>query len=98
MTLAANIDTAGITNKGGGNFTVLSFSDNQKEIYELSFGDTFSMLQCPCIDWSRTGYPCKHFFAICNKYSAWSWNELSKLYTENPFLNLDFRGHSYSQF
>ena len=47
------------------------------------------MPKCSCIDWSRTGYPCKYFFAIFNKYPAWSWNDLSKLYTENPFLNLD---------
>ena len=89
MTLAANIDTSGITNTGGGKFAVLSFSDNQQEIYELSFGDTLSMPKCSCIDWSRTGYPCKHFFAIFNKYPAWSWNDLSRLYTESPFLNLD---------
>ena len=57
MTLAANIDTSVIKNTGGGHFAVLSFSDNQKEIYELSFDDTLSMPQCSCIDWSITGYP-----------------------------------------
>ena len=86
-------------NKGGGNFAVLSFSDNQKEIYELYFGDTLSMTKCPCIDWNRTGYPCKHFFfAISNKYPAWLWNDLSKLYTENPFLNLDLEVISIANF
>ena len=29
------------------------------------------------------------FFATFNKYPAWPWNDLSKLYTESPFLNLD---------
>ena len=89
MTLAANIDTSGITNKGGGNFVVLIFSDSQKKIHELTFSETFSMPKCPCIDWSRTGYPCKHFFAIFNKSPSWSWNDLSKVCTESPFLNLD---------
>ena len=40
MTLAANTDTSVIKNAGGGHFAVLSFSDNHKEIYKLSFGDT----------------------------------------------------------
>lgn len=89
MTLAAIIDTSEITNKGGGKFALMSFSGNQKERYELAFGDTLSMPKCSCIDWNRTGYPCKHFFAVFNKYLAWSWNDLSKLYTESLFLNLD---------
>ena len=88
MTLAGNMGASGIINTGG-NFLVLSFSDNQKEIYELFFGDTLSMPKCSYSDWSRTGYRCKHFFAIFNKYPAWSWSDLSKLYKENPFLNLD---------
>ena len=90
MTIAANIDTSGVKNTGGGHFAVLSFSGNQKEIYELSFDDSLSLPQCSCIDWSRTGYPCKHFFVIFNKYLAWS--------RRKPFFKFGFRGHSYSQF
>ena len=47
------------------------------------------MPKCSCNDWGRTGYLYKDFFAIFKKYPAWSWKDLSKLYTESPFLNLD---------
>ena len=87
--MAENIDLSGIINTGGGNFTVVSFSSNSKQIYELCFGDTCSMPKCSCNDWGRTGYLYIHFFAIFKKYPAWSWKDLSKLYTESPFLNLD---------
>ena len=87
--MAENIDLSGIINTGGGNFTVVSFSSNSKQRYELCFGDTCSMPKCSCNDWGRTGYLYKHFFAIFKKYPAWSLKDLSKLYTESPFLNLD---------
>ena len=47
------------------NFTVVSFSSNFKQRYELcfGFGDTCSMPKCSCNDWGRTGYLRKHFFA-----------------------------------
>ena len=67
----------------------MSFLNNYKEQYELCFGNTCSMPKCSCNDWGRTGYVCKHFFAIFKKYPAWSWIDLSKLYKESPFLNLD---------
>ena len=47
------------------------------------------MPKCSYNDWGRTGYLCKHFFAVFKKYPAWPWKDLSKLYTESPFLNLD---------
>ena len=89
--LAENIDLSRIVNTGGGNFTVVSFSSNSKQRYELCFGNTSSMPKCSCNDWGRTGYLCKHFFAIFKKYPAWTWKDLSKLFTESPFLNLDLQ-------
>ena len=38
--MAENIDLSRIVNTGGGNFTVVSFSSNSKQRYELFFGDT----------------------------------------------------------
>ena len=39
----------------------------------------------------------KHFFAIFRKYSeVWSWNALSNLYKNSPFLNLDDSGEEES--
>ena len=56
------------------------------------------MPKCSCIDLRRTGYLCKHFFAIFNKYSALSWTDLSKSYTESPFLNLNLEIISIASF
>ena len=70
ISLAENIDLSGIINTGGGNFTIVSFPSNSKQRYELCFGDTCSMPKCSCNDWCRTGYLCKHFFAIFKKYPA----------------------------
>ena len=89
ISLAENTDLSGIINTGLGNFTVVSFSSNSTQRYELCFGHTCSMPKCSCNDWGRTGYLWKHFFAIFKKYPAWSWKDFSKLYTESPFLNLD---------
>ena len=83
--MAENIDLSGIINTGGGNFTVVSFSINSKQRYELCFDDTCSMLKCSCNDWGRTGYLCKHFFASFKKYPAWSWKDLSK-FIKNVFF------------
>ena len=85
ISLAENIDLSGIINTGGGNFTVVSFSINSKQRYELCFDDTCSMLKCSCNDWGRTGYLCKHFFASFKKYPAWSWKDLSK-FIKNVFF------------
>lgn len=56
------------------------------------------MPKCSCIDLRRTGYLCKHFFAIFNKYSALPWTDLSKSYTERPFLNLNLEIISIASF
>ena len=45
MTLTTIIDTSGITNVEGQNFSVLSFSNNQQEIHEIFLGETLSMLK-----------------------------------------------------
>lgn len=37
----------------------------------------------------RNFLPCKHFFAVF-KFSNQSWRNLSPLYIESPYLNLDF--------
>ena len=84
--MAENTDLSGIINTGGGNFTVVSFSSKSKQRCELRFGDTCSRPKCSCNDCNDL---CKHFFAIFKKYPAWSWKDLSKLYTECLFLNLD---------
>ena len=87
--MASKCDLSGISCKGDGKFSVLSFSNQQKSCYDLSFGDENTMPKCSCPDWSITGYPCKHFFAVFETFPAWSWQNMSSLYTKSPFLNLD---------
>ena len=56
------------------------------------------MPKCSYTDLRRTGYLCKHFFTIFNKYSALPWTDLSKSYTESPFLNLNLEIISIASF
>ena len=47
------------------------------------------MPKCSCYDWGKTGYLCKHFFAVFEKFASWSFYALSSIYIDSPFLNLD---------
>ena len=41
------------------------------------------------IDFSLTGLPCKHFFAVFKHYPKWQWESFPEKYRENPYLTLD---------
>ncbi|XP_065682897.1 uncharacterized protein LOC136071707 isoform X1 [Hydra vulgaris] len=88
MSLASHIDLSGVFVKETGKFACSSFA-NSAEFHHISFGDSVTMPNCTCQDWKRTGYLCKHFFAVFNKFPSWSWYNLSQLYIYSPFLNLD---------
>ena len=60
----------------------------------LSFGDEKNMPRCSCPDFSHTGLPCWHFFAVFNYYPKWQWTSLPGQYTEHPNISLD--GNSIS--
>ena len=60
-----------------------------RESYEVHFGNGNEMPKCSCLDWIKSGYLCKHFFPIFEKYPSWPFNTLSPLYRNSPFLNLD---------
>ena len=47
------------------------------------------MPSCSCYTWKKSAYPCKHFFAVFQKFAAWNWDALSGLYKNSPYLNLD---------
>ena len=64
-------------------------SENSNDTYTLCFGDDKNMPSCSFPAWSELYYPCKHFFSIFEKFPLWSWEHLSSLYTNSPFLNLD---------
>lgn len=57
--------------------------------YQVTMGSEKEFPNCTCEDFRRNFLPCKHFFAVF-KFSNQSWNNLSPLYIESPFLNLDF--------
>ena len=47
------------------------------------------MLKCSCYDWCKTGYLCKSFFGVLEKFLSWSFNASSPIYSNSPFSNLD---------
>lgn len=57
--------------------------------YQVTMGSEKEFPNCTCEDFRRNFLPCKHFFAVF-KFFNQSWNNLSPLYIESPFLNLDF--------
>ena len=87
--IAMPSDLTGITCQGKGSFSVLSFSNNVHESYEVYFGSKNEMPKCSCLDWIKSGYLCKHFFEIFEKYPSWPLSTLLPLYRDSPFLNLD---------
>jgi len=56
--------------------------------YEVNFGSEDTFPFCSCEDFRRTYLPCKHFFAVF-KLADKSWNDLSPMYRQSPYLKLD---------
>ena len=89
ITIGKNADMSGIVMKSNGEFIVHSFKDN-REHYNVKFGTDDEMPSCSCSDWNHSMHLCKHFFAIFNKFpDTWSWNAISSLYRNSPFLTMD---------
>ena len=87
--IALGSDLSGITCQGKGLFSVMSLTNNLSECYEVYFGNGNEMPKCSCYDSGKTGYLCKHFFAVFEKFPSWSFYALSSIYIDSPFLNLD---------
>lgn len=83
------MDLSGILQISKGEFKVMNYENKDKEVYHVSFGDDERMPKCSCFDWNKTGYPCKHFFAVFIKFPCYSWSSLSSLYINSPFLIMD---------
>ena len=60
------------------------------------------MPKCTCTDFTRTGLPCKHFFAVFEHSQDWKWDALPERYRENPHVSLDnaivFGNADYDEF
>ena len=86
---ADGIDIANVIMTDRGRFIVPSESMGLEERYDVFFGDETSLPSCTCFAWYNTPYLCKHFFAIFKKFPAWSWNALSPIYKDSPYMKLD---------
>ena len=84
---AKNLDKTGIVQVESGEFSVISHTDVIR--YRVSFRNDENMPYCTCFSWKKSYYPCKHFFAVFLKFPNWSWDTLSPLYVNSPFLQLD---------
>ena len=76
-----------VENESSGNFKVKS--ESADTWYCVGFGDDMNMPKCTCYDFSHTGLPCKHFFAIFNNFPQWQWTLLPTRYREHPNISLD---------
>ena len=78
--VALGSDLSGITCQGRGLFSVLCFTNNLRELFEVYFRNEYEMPKCIHYDWSKAGYLCKHFFVVFENFH----NE-----NNSPFLNLN---------
>ena len=83
-----NVGKTGIVQVGSGEFSVISHTDSATR-YRVSFRNDENMSYCICSSWKKSYYPCKHFFAAFMKFPNWSWDALSPLYVNSPYLQLD---------
>ena len=86
--ITQDVDKIGITQTESGDFSVISHIDNAMR-YRMSFRNDKNMPYCTCSSWKKSDYPCKHFFTVFLKFPNWSWDTLSPLYVNSPFLQLD---------
>ena len=69
--------------------------DTDHGVFSVKSGDnsytvTFQSPSCTCPDWTRTQYPCKHFFAVFRlRHPQWTWSTLPHSYLTSPRLSLD---------
>ena len=61
------------------------------KVYTVNFGTTSEdkMPNCTCPDWRTHHIPCKHFFAVFQHRTLWTWNSLPKEYLESAYISID---------
>ena len=57
--------------------------------HEVVFGSESTFCSCTCQSFQRTQLLCTHFCAVFRALPDWSFNRVSRLYTESPLLTLD---------
>ena len=83
---SSNVDADDISRKGNLFCVKSAFTT---EPYVLSFWGCNIFPKCSCCDFKKYFLPCKHMFAIFNKFSDVSWANLPEWYHESPIIILD---------
>ena len=73
-------------------FTVQSASPNSSEIktYHVNFGDGNTICSCECESFKRNRTLCKHFFCVFESMYNVGFNDISVLYRNHPYTNIDY--------
>ena len=72
-----------------GAFTVKS--GNNKTTQDVFMGNDTILPQCPCHEFQKTKWPCKHFFGVFKNFPEWTFDSLPVEDIFNPFISLDGR-------
>ena len=73
--------------RNGGCFSVESQST--KQCYEVVLSNSVEFPKCSCMDFKTNFLPCKHMFAVFEKYADVSWLTLPEWYRESVYMTLD---------
>jgi len=60
----------------------------ESSTHHIDFGLSNGQPSCTCGDWSKTHYPCKHFFAVLFQ-SGWRWDSLPEAYLNSAYMCSD---------
>lgn len=61
---------------------------NETEVHTVHLGNDDTATKCSCPDFLSSYLPCKHLFAVL-RLTHNTWESLSPLYRQSPYLNLD---------
>lgn len=50
--------------------------------------------RCECVDWFRTGYPCKHIIAVVTLHAGSGWDSLPDDYKNSWLFRIDVPGYT----
>ena len=84
ISLTDEFEDKDVAVKVDGAFSVKS----QTSLYTVRLGSDDTLPFCSCADFRQTYLPCKHFFVVF-KFTDKTWKDLSSMYTESPYLNID---------
>ncbi|XP_062614804.1 uncharacterized protein LOC134276580 [Saccostrea cucullata] len=72
----------------GQNMYKVKSQSRDTEHYNVHLGTDETATKCSCQDFITSFLPCKHIFAVI-RFTHHTWESLSPLYRQSPYLNLD---------